>query len=170
MYVDIDVESKCILETKCNGFFLVLGIEVEVERKLLAEASGTEPEPPVKSVRRCKPELHITPVLFIKLTDRQARILEDNGVCLCKVREEETHHKARFKCVFFAGEDEAFAVFGVKERQNAAGLDVAEDLEYGDEGDDDEKIVLVRISVCKAIELVKKGARRCAVIRCPFID
>ena len=168
MYVDIDVESRCILETRCNGFFLVLKIEVEVEDNSLPEPVEAELESQPKSSPRCKPELNINPVLFIKLTDRQAWILEDKGVCLCKVREEEPNHKARFECVFFAGEDEAFAVFVVKKR--ASVKDLESDVVNGNKEDDDEKVVLVRVNVCKAIELVKKGARRCAVIRKPFID
>lgn len=97
------------------------------------------------------PGVEIDPIIIIRITRFQAMRLLRGGLKLCPIRT--TKPKAtkgltvEFKCVFI-DQGRAFAIFDVENSTDEA--------------------VLVRISLQRARELIRKGARRCTVIRRPF--
>lgn len=99
------------------------------------------------------PGVEIDPIIIIRITKNQAMKLNKAGIKFCPIRNTRPKpakgQKVEFKCVF-QDQCNAFEVFDV---ENAT-----------------DEAVLVRISLEKACRLVSKGARRCTVIRRPFLE
>ncbi|WP_082129675.1 hypothetical protein [Aneurinibacillus tyrosinisolvens] len=97
------------------------------------------------------PGVEIDPIIIIRLTNDQARRLLRGGLKLCPIRNTRPRStpglKVEFKCIFI-DRGRAFSIFDVENSTDNA--------------------VLVRISLQRARELIRRGARRCTVIRRPF--
>lgn len=94
----VSIGANCILQTRRNGFFLVVEIEVE--------ANGVE----------------IEEFVFIRISRREARVLLNAGVELCEIvssRPRSDDLEVEFICVFIV-DGEAFALFDVENNMDRA--------------------------------------------------
>lgn len=92
----ISIGANCILQTRRNGFFLLVEIEVEAGN------------------------VDIEDFVFIRISRREAQTLMNAGVKLCQVLER-FPSGAELGCVFIV-DGEAFAVFDVENNTDEAVL------------------------------------------------
>ncbi|MBC9786643.1 hypothetical protein H1S01_19555 [Heliobacterium chlorum] len=122
----LSIGSRCIF--KVNGKFFLLA---EIEAKV--------------------PGVEIDPIVIIRITNTQARRLLNDGVKLCRIRNNRPiampGFEVEFKCIFIDGK-KAFRIFDIENSTDEA--------------------VLVRTPLDRALRLIRQGARRCTVIRRPF--
>ncbi|NMF01576.1 hypothetical protein [Aneurinibacillus aneurinilyticus] len=98
------------------------------------------------------PGVEIDPIIIIRITDEQARRLLCGGLKLCPIVSRRPRPtpgtKVEFKCIFIDN-GRAFSIFDIENSTDNA--------------------VLLRIPLEQARRLIRKGVRRCTVIRQPFI-
>ncbi|MEC1525544.1 hypothetical protein P9D43_26445 [Neobacillus niacini] len=87
--------------------------------------------------------INLEEFVFIRISEREFRTLIRAGVQRCTIRERMPRNNAEFICVLIEN-GQAFLVFDVENNQDEA--------------------VLVRISLTRAEELIRRGAMRCTVI------
>lgn len=94
----VSIGANCILQTRRNGFFLVVEIEVEANGVAFEE------------------------FVFIRISRREARVLLNAGVELCEIvssRPRSDDLEVEFICVFIV-DGEAFALFDVEDNMDRA--------------------------------------------------